>query len=58
MDALAERLARTTDLPVVNQTGLAGVFNLRLTWTPDNDQPKPERRPRYPSRSRNSSACN
>ena len=42
MDALAERLARATDLPVVNHTGLAGVFNLRLTWTPDNDQPKPD----------------
>ena len=42
MDALAERLARTTNLPVVNQTGLAGFFNLSLTWTPDNDQPKPD----------------
>jgi len=42
LDALAERLARTTDVPVVNQTGLAGVFNLRLIWTQDNDQPKPD----------------
>jgi len=42
MGALAERLARATDLPVVNRTGLTGIFNLTLTWTPDNDQPKPD----------------
>ena len=48
MDALAERLARTTDLPVVNQTSLAGIFNLRLTWTPDNDHAKPDSPPPLP----------
>jgi uncharacterized protein (TIGR03435 family) len=36
MDHLAEVLARQMDLPVVNHTGLEGVFNLRLQWTPDS----------------------
>lgn len=49
MDALAERLARSTDLPVINQTGLTGVFNLKLTWTPDNDTPKPDGPPSLPT---------
>src|SRR5579875_2516195 len=35
MDHLAEVLARKMDLPVVNQTGLQGVFNFKLQWTPD-----------------------
>jgi uncharacterized protein (TIGR03435 family) len=48
MNALAERLARTTDVPVLNQTGLAGFFNLRLIWTPDNDHPKPDGPPPLP----------
>ncbi len=42
MDGLAERLARVTELPVVNQTGLAGIFNMKLVWTPDTDHPKPD----------------
>lgn len=40
MDALAERLSRVTSLPVINQTGLDGIFNLKLTWTPDGERPK------------------
>lgn len=35
MDALARVLGRQTDLPVVNQTGLQGIFNFKLTWTPE-----------------------
>ena len=49
MDALAERIARSTDFPVINQTGLAGVFNLQLTWTPDGDKPKPDGPPSLPT---------
>jgi len=33
MDHFAEVLARQMELPVLNQTGLEGVFNLRLQWT-------------------------
>ncbi len=40
MDAFAERLSRVTSLPVINQTGLDGIFNLKLTWTPDGEHPK------------------
>ena len=36
MDMFAEVLARSMDLPVVNQTGLEGIFNFKLHWTPDN----------------------
>jgi uncharacterized protein (TIGR03435 family) len=39
MDRFAEILSRQMDLPVVNQTGLEGVFNLRLRWTPESDKP-------------------
>jgi uncharacterized protein (TIGR03435 family) len=35
MDAFAQILAREMDLPVVNQTGLTGVFTFKLHWTPD-----------------------
>jgi uncharacterized protein (TIGR03435 family) len=33
MDRFAEILSRQMDLPVVNHTGLEGVFNLKLQWT-------------------------
>jgi len=36
MDRLADLLARKMDLPVVNQTGLTGSFNIKLHWTPDS----------------------
>jgi uncharacterized protein (TIGR03435 family) len=39
MDAFAQILARTMDLPVVNQTGLAGIFNFTLRWTLDSAPP-------------------
>ena len=36
MDRFAEILSRQMDLPVVNHTGLEGVFNLKLKWTPES----------------------
>jgi uncharacterized protein (TIGR03435 family) len=36
MDAFARILGRKTDLPVVNRTGLDGIFNFRLHWTPES----------------------
>ena len=49
IDAFAERLARITEVPVVNQTGLYGVFNLKLTWTPDGDRQKLDGPPSLPT---------
>ena len=39
MDRFAEILSRQMDLPVVNQTGLEGVFSMKLKWTPENARP-------------------
>lgn len=39
MDHFAEVLARQMDLPVVNHSGLDGVYNLKLQWTPDSSRP-------------------
>ncbi len=39
MDNFAEVLSRQMDLPVVNKTGLDGVFNLRLQWAPESASP-------------------
>jgi uncharacterized protein (TIGR03435 family) len=39
MDRFAEVLSRQMDLPVVNRTGLEGVFNLTLQWTPESSRP-------------------
>ncbi len=39
MDRFAEILSRQMDLPVVNRTGLDGVFNLKLQWTPESARP-------------------
>jgi uncharacterized protein (TIGR03435 family) len=36
MNLFAQVLARKMDLPVVNQTGLTGIFNFKLHWTPDS----------------------
>ena len=35
MNQFAELLSRQMDLPVVNLTGIEGVFNLKLKWTPE-----------------------
>jgi uncharacterized protein (TIGR03435 family) len=37
MDGLAERLARVTSLPVANHTGIDGIFDMQLVWTPDGE---------------------
>jgi uncharacterized protein (TIGR03435 family) len=39
MNRFAEILSRQMDRPVVNQTGLQGVFNLTLQWSPDSARP-------------------
>jgi uncharacterized protein (TIGR03435 family) len=39
MDRFAEILSRQMDLPVVNHTGLEGVFNVKLQWTPEGSKP-------------------
>jgi len=39
MDRFAEVLSRQMDLPVVNHTGLAGSFDLKLEWTPESRGP-------------------
>jgi len=39
MDAFAQILARKMDLPVVNHTGLSGIFNFNLRWTLDSAPP-------------------
>jgi uncharacterized protein (TIGR03435 family) len=36
MGLLAEDLARVVELPVVDQTGLKGIYDFTLHWTPDN----------------------
>ena len=38
MAELADQLARHVDHPVIDKTGLTGVYNLKLEWTQD-DQP-------------------
>jgi len=39
MKRFAEVLSRQMDLPVVDQTGLEGEFNLKLKWSRESDQP-------------------
>jgi uncharacterized protein (TIGR03435 family) len=39
LDAFARTLGRQMDAPVVNQTGIEGVFNFRVQWTRENAQP-------------------
>jgi uncharacterized protein (TIGR03435 family) len=38
LPAFAQRLARDMELPVVNQTGLPGIYNFKLRWTPENSK--------------------
>jgi uncharacterized protein (TIGR03435 family) len=45
MDHFAEVLSRGMDLPVVNRTGLDGVFHLKLEWTPENERSRPNAGP-------------
>jgi uncharacterized protein (TIGR03435 family) len=39
LDGLAERLARITGRPALNRTGIQGVFNMQLTYTPEPENP-------------------
>ena len=41
LDSFARTLSRQMSLPVVNQTGLPGIFNFKLHWTPDDAGPAP-----------------
>ena len=43
MPRLAEDLGRHLDRPVVDMTGLKGVFDLTLEWAPDESQTMPNR---------------
>ena len=38
MERLAEALSREVELPAVNRTGLEGKFDLKLTWTTDDER--------------------
>jgi uncharacterized protein (TIGR03435 family) len=42
MDHFAEVLSRQMELPVLNRTGLDGVFNLKLEWNPRITDPAAE----------------
>jgi uncharacterized protein (TIGR03435 family) len=41
MDLFATVLARQVERPVVNRTGLDGVFNFKLQWTPEHATTRP-----------------
>ena len=49
MDLFARVLAREMNLPVVNQTGLQGVFNFKLSWARENAAPERNGAPEAPS---------
>jgi uncharacterized protein (TIGR03435 family) len=42
MNALAGVLARSVDRPVLNDTGLNGLYDFKLTWTEDNGPRRPD----------------
>jgi uncharacterized protein (TIGR03435 family) len=42
MSRFAQVLSRQTDLPVVDNTGLKGSFNLKLLWRPESARPTDE----------------
>jgi uncharacterized protein (TIGR03435 family) len=42
MADLARNLAPFTGRPIVDKTGLTGVYDLDLTWTPDEAPPAPD----------------
>jgi len=39
MDSFAKILARRTDRPVINRTGLDGIYNFKLEWIPERTGP-------------------
>jgi uncharacterized protein (TIGR03435 family) len=45
MDAFPTLLSRRVDLPVVNRTGLAGLYNVKPEWTPERIRPEPDTGP-------------
>ncbi|HTR21689.1 MAG TPA: TIGR03435 family protein [Gemmatimonadales bacterium] len=45
MDLFAHVLAREVNLPVVDQTALAGSFNFTLKWTPEKELSRPDAGP-------------
>lgn len=45
MDLFAQVIARQLDLPVVNRTGLDGVYNFKLQWTPEKELSRPDAGP-------------
>ena len=49
LDSFARILARKMDLPVVNHTGLEGIFDFKLHWTPDTTRPQAGSAPEWPS---------
>lgn len=49
LDSFARILARKMDLPVVNHTGLEGIFDFKLHWTPENTRPPAGGAPEGPS---------
>jgi uncharacterized protein (TIGR03435 family) len=49
MELLAKILSRSTNLPVLNHTGLTGIFNFKLQWTPDRNKPADAAAPDGPS---------
>lgn len=42
MQRFADRLSRMVDMPVVDQTGLAGAFSFKLTWDPAANKLSPD----------------
>jgi uncharacterized protein (TIGR03435 family) len=45
MDAMARLLSRRVDLPVLNRTGLDGVYNIQLQWSLDSTEVRPDSGP-------------
>ena len=39
--AFAQRLSQIVDRPVLDQTGMAGVFDFTMEWAPDDDATGP-----------------
>ena len=49
MDAFARVLSRKTEYPVVNNTGLEGIFDFKLQWMPERMRPADAATPEAPS---------